>query len=136
LRRDPDARRYTFPNDACDDLAFERSEDDHSKIYLVQREHTVISEPSPTIPFTFALPVPVPINPSEALRRSYMQMHSPTFCTTWYHGKNDNAEYGVESHLVRVFLIDPVFEVLLGDLVVSKSVRRDLNKIVEFGLAC
>jgi hypothetical protein len=33
LRRDPNARRYTFPNDACDDLAFERSEDDHSKIY-------------------------------------------------------------------------------------------------------
>jgi hypothetical protein len=63
-------------------------------------------------------------------------MHSPTFCTTWYHGENDNAEFDVESHLVRILLIDSVFEVLLGDLIVSKSVRRDLNKIVEFGLAC
>ena len=65
-----------------------------------------------------------------------MQMHSPTFCTTWYHGENDNTGLGVESHLVRIFLIDPVFEIPLGDLIVSKSMRRDLNKIVEFGLGC
>jgi hypothetical protein len=42
---------------------------------------------------------------------------------------NDSGPY-----LVREFLIYTVFKVFRSDLVVCKSMRRDLDEVIEFGL--
>ena len=76
------ALRVAFLHGTSNDLTFEGAEDDHPKLDCEASERGRAVEQSLSVPFTLTLPVPFPIKPSEAFNKSYMQMQSPTFCTT------------------------------------------------------
>lgn len=84
---------------AEDDFAFEGPEDDETELdWSVRDNQPVISlgardvpeRGGRNVPFTFTMPVPWPMRPSDALRRSYMQMHRPIFCITWTNVRLDD----------------------------------------------
>lgn len=86
LCRHVDALGCTLVHNPAHDLAFEWSKHHHAKFHCHDQISSVFNAQSqPPVmhsPLTLTLPFPFPINPSDALSRSYIHMHSPTLGIT------------------------------------------------------